>query len=304
MALNVTKVQDYIKPISQELATKAVVEAKTAKLLIENKAMQAGIKGKASILKMEADVNLQDGSGCGRNPGGNSILSNKDIVVTALKDEQNFCSKTLYNSYFVEAVAQGQDPESETLAPAFIKNIMENRAKKINLSVENLLWHGDTALTGTNPLKWIDGIVKQVKAGSYNDLSAVTGSTIVEKLQYVYLNTPVEVRMQDDFRIFVGEDMYADYLVALSNKNIFKPTDDFTLFGTTAKLFPTPGLNASKEIVAARISNFHLGLDGEAETDNATLRFSIETNQWYQDFHFAVGIAVIFPEQVGYVKLT
>lgn len=300
MAITITKAQDYIKPISQEMATKAVVNSKTAKLLIDNKAVQTGVKGSAAILKMDADVNLQDGSGCARNPLGSALLSDKKIVVTPLKDEQNFCPKTVYNSYFVEAIAKGQSPDSETFIPDFVKSIMEYRAAKINLAVENLLWQGNTALTTS--LKWIDGIIKQVKAGTYITLTA-TGSTIVEKLQAAYLSMPVEVRSQEDFRIFIGEDIYAQYLIALANKNIYKPTDDFTLFGTIAKLFPTPGLNASNEIIAARISNFHLGLDGDSETDYADLKLSVETNQWYQDFHFAVGVAVVYTEEVGYVDM-
>lgn len=303
MALNVTKVQDYVQPIKKEMAIKAVAESKTAKLLIENKAVQTGVKGSAAILKMDADVNLQDGSTCARNPLGNTNVTDKKIVVTPLKDEQNFCPKTVYNSYFSEFITSGQNPETEDFTPDFIKAAMDFRASKINLAVENLIWNGDTALTGSNPLKYVDGIVKQTLAGSYVNLSSVTGATIVEKLQNIYLGMPAEVRTKDDFRIFIGEDLYGEYLVALANKNIFKPIEDMTLFGTTAKLFPTAGLNTDKKVIATRISNLQLGLDGEGEMDYADLKFSTETNQWYFDFHFAVGVSVIYPEQVGYVDL-
>lgn len=305
MALNITKLQDYIKPISKELATKAVVDATTAKLLIANKQAQFGIKGSAAILKMDADINLQDGSTCGtRNPLGNQTFSDKKITVVPIKDETNICPKTLYNSYFAEMVASGQNPEQESLLPEFAKNIMEYRASKIAYGIEKLIWHGDTSLTGTNQLKYIDGLVKQITAGSTQiDLSAITGSTIVEKLQAAFLAMPVEVRTKQDFRIFIGQDTFAEYTVALANKNIFKPVDDMTLFGTTAILEVTSGLNGTREVVAARISNFHLGMDMQGEEETADLKFSIETNQWYQDFHFAVGVSCVYPAEVGYVDL-
>ena len=75
------------------------------------------------------------------------------------------------------------------------------------------------------------------------------------------------------------------------------------LFGANVTLQPTSGLNSTQQIVAARISNFHLGMDGQGEDEFADLRFSMETNQWYQDFHYALGVAVVYPAEVGFVDL-
>ena len=94
-----------------------------------------------------------------------------------------------------------------------------------------------------------------------------------------------------------------EYTVALANANIYKPTDDFKLFGTSLTIVPTPGLNGSGKLYAIRLSNMQLGLDGEGDSDSAELRYSIENLQWYQDFQFAVGVAVVRPTEVGVASI-
>lgn len=299
MAFDITALSEYVQNNSKEIATKAVANAQTAKLLIANKAVQAGVKGSAAILKMDADVVLQDGSSCSRTAMGDTKLSDKKITVKPIVDYQNICPKALWNTYFAEMVAKGQTPE-ESLTPDFAESIMDFRAMKIAGVVEVMLWKGDLSATGTTNNKHIDGIIKQV--GSGFPITA-SGADVIAKLQSVYLAMPTEIRQAEDFRIFIGEDTYAEYLVALANKNIFKSTDDTTLFGTTAKLQPVAGLNGVDKAFASRISNFQLGLDGEGDADAAELRYSNETKQWYMDFAFAVGVAVVDAAEVGVASL-
>lgn len=300
MSLSVTQVNSIIPAISRDMATKAVADSQTAKLLASNGALQTGVKGTAAILKLSQDVNLQSGVGCGaRNPLGTTALSNGTITVVRIKDESNVCPDALYNSYYSYAIGKGQDPRSQgDLLPDFLRNVLELKSAELNLAVENLLWNGDTSISGTSNLKYINGILKQLAGGSPIAISEA-GDTLVEKLQSVHLAMPVEIRSKSDYRIFVGTDMYDSYIVALANKNIYKPTDDFKLFGTTATLVPVTGLNGSNKVVATRISNFQLGMDGDDEIDKVLWNFSTETNQYYMDFRFAVGIAVIYTDQVG-----
>lgn len=295
MSFNPQSLETYVQDASREIATKAVTEAKTASLLISAGAVTAGVKGSALILTMEADTQFQDGSACGRSPLGGVTLGDIKVAVAPIKDEQDFCNKTLYNSWFSQMLAKGQNPETETLDASFAQSIMDNRAAKIAEGNEKLLWQGDTALTGANNMKYIDGILKQV---SGNTELVETGSDIVAKLQSLYKQYNVTVRKQADFRIFIGEDMYDDYLIALSNANKFKEGAVGTLEGTTAKFEVVPGLNGTGKVVASRISNFHLGIDGTDDSHKAELRYSMETKKWYQDFHWAIGVKVIYADQV------
>lgn len=295
MGFDKTGLSTYVANNSKEIALKAVTKAKTASLFIANGAVQFGVKGSEKMLAMDADVVLQDGSSCSRTASGSIKLSDKDLVVKPIKDVQDLCTKDLYNTYFAFNLTEGQAPQEEFTAE-FANHIMDLRAVKIAGENEKLLWQGDTALTGTTNMKRIDGIIKQVGTG-YS--ITATGTTIINKLQSAVLTSNINVRSAEDFRVFVGEDVFAEYLVALANANIYKPTDDMTIFGTTAKMEVVPGLNGIRKIYAARIKNFRLGLDGQGDSESAEMRYSIETTKWYQDFAYALGVGVYDTTEVG-----
>lgn len=286
---DISQLGSYVQNNGTEYAMRAVATAPTAKALIDSKNVQFGVKGTAAILKMSSDVSLIPKI-CGARTGGSTLtLSNKNIVVKPLADEMNLCTGTLWNTFYADSVAKGQTPQEE-LIPAFANAILTDRASKIGYVNEQLIWRGDLTLTGSTNLKVMDGIGVQVTATTSN----ATGTTIVERLQNFFLACDVVVRGQEDFRIFISEGIYAEYLIALATKNIYKPTEDLTLFGTTAKLFVTPGLNGLRTIYGMRLSNLQLGMDGEGDADKAEIRYSIETKQYYMDFAYGLGVAVIW----------
>lgn len=301
MALNTAGLSEYVELHSKEIAAKAVGDAETAALLIANGDVQTNVKGKAPILKMDADATFQDGSSCGRSASGDVTLSDAQIEVAPLKDIQNMCPKSLYNTYYAYALKAGQDPESEGWDAGFADYVMKLRSSKINESVEKLIWQGDKT-DGTGNMQYIDGILIQATvANGATDISN-SGSDIVAKLQQAFLKMPVAISSKDDFRIFIGKDMYNSYKLALANKNIYQPVDDFTLFGTAAKLQPVSGLNGTNKVVMSRLSNLQLGIDGSDETDNASFKYSQETTNWYMDFYFSVGVKVIYVSETGYAS--
>lgn len=291
MAFNITNLGEYIKN-GQGYAIKSIAEAPTAKVLIDTRNVQFGVKGKAAVLKLNSDVTLADGSVCSRTVSGAMNLSNRELEVVPVASYENLCPKTLWNTFYSESIRQGQLPE-ETFLPAFADAMMNERALKIAEVNESLLWRGDTTLTGTTNLKWINGIVKQVTGTT----TSATGSTMVEKLQNFYLACDATVRAQSDFVIAVSQQIYDEYLVALAGKNIYKPTDDRTLFGTTAKLHVTSGLNGTRTVVGLRLSNMQLGMDGQSDADTAQMRYSVETTNWYMDFVYGLGIVVVWPDE-------
>ncbi len=298
MGFDISALGTYISnENSKQYAMVSIASAKTAKALIDSKNVQFGVKGTAAILKLNSDVTLVDGSSCGRTGGSTITLSNKNIVVKPIADEANICPATLWNTFYADSVTKGQTPQEELL-PAFAQAIMTDRAMKIAAVNEKLLWQGDTSLTGTTNMKRIDGILKSVTGST-----SATGSTLVEKIQNFYLNQDVDVRGQDDFVIAIGEDVYAEYKVALAGKNIYQPTDDMTAFGTVAKFFVCSGLNGTRKIVGIRWSNLQLGLDGQGDADKAELRYSTETKNWYQDFLYSLGVAVIFSSEAKYATV-
>ncbi len=290
MAFNIDNLGTYVQN-GQGYAMKSISEAPTAKALIASRNVQFGVKGTAAILKMNSDISLQDASSCSRTAAGTTNLSNKNLVVKPIASYENLCPKTLWNTFFAESLAQGQSPE-ESFLPVFADVLMTEKAMQIAEENEALLWQGDTSLTGSTNLKRIDGVVKQVTAST-----SVTGATIIAKLQNFFLASDATVRNQSDFVIAIGQDVYDEYLVALATANIYKPTEDFKLFGTTAKLHVTSGLNGTRTAVGIRLSNMQLGMDGQSDADNAVIRYSIETTNWYVDFMYALGIAVVWADE-------
>lgn len=303
MAFNNSALAAYVEHNSKKFATKAVAGSKTADLLISNSAFQAGVKGTSEILRMDADVNLQDANTCGRSALGGVTLTNKMLTVKPIKDEQDFCVKDLYGKYTSEMIAKGQNPEDESMDAEFVNSIMDYRAQKIANAIERLLWRGDTTAGAGNNLRFFDGIVKQVSTSSDKIVLTETGSDILAKLQSVYNQMPVEITEADDFRIFIGQDLWKTYVTVLGNRNLYNPSDNNTVYATSAKIEVVPGLNGSNVIIAAKISDFQLGMDGTNDADKAELRYSMETKKYYMDFHVAVGITAIFTAQIGYLAL-
>lgn len=297
MSFDKTALSNYVELKSKEISSQSVSQAKTAKLLISTNNVQVGIKGAAPILKLDADTAFQPGDTCGRVASGDVKLADKLITVKILSDKQNICPKVLTSTYYSFVIGSGSEPEGQAVEAAFASYIMNLRSAKIQEQNEQLLWKGDTTLNGANNLKYINGILKQVTGLAININS--TKTTLVEKLQDGFLKMPVKITAHDDFRIFIGEDMFASYLVELANRNIFRATDDFKLYGTNAVLVPVPGLNATNKVFMSRLSNMQLGIDGTNEDEKATLKYSIETEQFYQDFFWSVGISVIYETESG-----
>lgn len=300
MALNLSGLPEYVSQKSKELVKDAVLGAQTVDVLKAAGAVQFGIKGKQAVNTLSTDVNLQDGSDCGRNPVGNTTIGQAIIEVKPIKDEQNYCPKAYENKWTGEFLTKGQT-YSELL---FAQDFMDARASKIAETNEKLIWQGDTTLTGSTNFKRIDGFVKQIKASAAQNATSVsTGSTIVEKLQNFYLAAPKVTSTSTDAVIFIGTDKYQEYLVALANKNIYKPVEDKTLFGTTAKLQPVDGLIGANFATFAKPSNLIFGTDMLGEEEKAEMKHSIETGQIYVDFHYAMGVVPVKTSEMAYTTI-
>ncbi len=301
MSFNTDNLSEYVNLKSQEIAVKAIMTPKTADLLVSTGNAQAGLKpGTHKILKLDQTVSFQSGEGCGRTPGTGPVLSEKDMEIVAIKENLNLCPKALYRTFYSIMLAKGQNPETE-FANGFVDFIIDNRTAIIAAEIEKLIWKGDKTLTGANNLKYINGFLKQITVGGNGTYISLTDEStdIVTKLQNNWLAMPEEIKNQEDFRIFISETEYNKYLVAAANKNYFNPSEPFKVYGTTATLVPTPGLNGTGKEVYAKLSDLAYGLDGEGDSDSAMLKYSMETEQWYLDYRFALGVGIVQNSQIG-----
>ena len=307
MGFNISGLSSYVANIDPALFTKSVAGAKTAQDLIAAGSVVFG-KGKVGIRTMALDANFQSGDdSCARNASGDITLADTSMDIVRIKDEKNLCFQDLENTYYALSVNGSIQPSEEGPNADFANAIVNLRVSKIAEANERALWISDTGLTAsfgsdyTNFNKY-NGILKQVATASGVIALTASGSTLVEKMQNAVLTMPVKVYSQPDFRLAVGEDVYNEYLVALANKNIFRPTTDTSVFGTMAKFWVVPGLNGTRKIVGIRLSNLRLGMASQADLDRVDLEYLKDStfHGWTSDVYFSIGIKVIDATEVGY----
>lgn len=299
MSFNISALPQYVDQTSKKLLVDTVFGNQTATVLKDAGSVTLGVKGQYALQLLSTDVALQNSTGCGRTPSGNANFTQAIITVYPLKDEQNLCPKPLENTWMVQYLTKGQT-YTESI---FANEIMQARALKIAQENEKLIWQGDSvAQSGSTTLGKFDGFAKQIKAGAYIPLTGGTiasGATVVEKLQGAFLATPSKITEQADAVMFLGTDVYNEYNVALALKNLFHPSADKTLFGTTIKLVPVDGLNGTRGVYVGRLRSFQLATDLLGESEKASMEYSIETQNIYMDFHYALGVKPVYVNEIG-----
>lgn len=298
MALNLSALPDYVSQKSKDFITEAVLGSQTVGILKNAGAVQFGVKGTAAVNTLSVSVNFQDGSGCGRSPIGDTTISQPNITVKAIKDEQNYCPKAYEGKWTGEFLTKGQT-YSELL---FAQEIMTARAAKIAQENEKAVWQSDVTLTGSTNLNKFDGFIKQVKASSANNITA-SGSTVVEKLQNLFIKAPKVTSTSTEAVIFIGTDKYQEYVMAMAAKNLYNPTADKTLFGATAKLEPVDGLIGTGFALYAKPQHLIYGTDLLGEEEKAEMVYSVETKQIYMDFAWAMGTKPVMTAEMAYTAI-
>lgn len=298
MGLNLTQLVDYVNQDSRQFLLDSIYESNTAKALKDAGQVMVGVKGKTAIQTLTNTVLFQDATAtCARTPAGSTTFGQYFVTPKPLKEQSNYCPKAMEQKWMNQYLSKGQT-YTELL---FGTEIMNDRAAEIASANEFLAWQGSVAYTGATPnLNMIDGYLTQIKAASAvtTNLNAVTGATVVEKLQAIYLAVSPKVRVQKDFIIWIGQDVYEEYLIALTNKNIFRATDDNTIYGTPGKFIVVNGLIGTRTIVAGRLRSFFMATDMIGEEDSAKMQYSIETTQIYVDFAWSLGVSITYPSEL------
>ena len=111
---------------------------------------------------------------------------------------------------------------------------------------------------------------------------------------------PIEIRGQADYRILVGKDTYDLYVAELAAKNLFNPSADNTLFGTTAKFEVLNGLNGG-HVVYTRLQNLQAG--GEMTDIDFKSWFSEDDETYKIKSRFSLGVVPVAVNNIGYNKV-
>jgi len=278
MAFVVSTLTDYAKENEALLVTSSVLGSKTATLIKSQGNVLVGVKSSEKIGIMDTDAFFQDDSDCGFNASGTTTFTQRSVTVGKIKVQEALCPKGLESKYLQKALSAGSMYDSI----AFAADYTSKKASRISAQLETAIWTGDTASANGN-LNKFDGFAKLVAAASASVIHAntttyygpvalaasagITSGVVIAVLDAVYKAIPASIVDKDDVAIFVGNDVFRTYTIALKNANLFaytfdgQATGELTLPGTTIKVIAVQGLNGTSKIYAGRISNLFIGTD-------------------------------------------
>lgn len=314
MAFVVSSLNNYTEENAAQLVSSAVLGAKTASLIKSQGNVMVGVKSAETINIMDTDAIFQDGASCGFNASGSTSFTQRTVTVGKIKVNEALCPKDLETKYLQKALTAGSTYDSI----AFSAEYSQRKADKIAAQLETAIWQGDTGSANVN-LNKFDGFAKLINAASASVVHAntttfygtplaasagITTSNVVAVLDAVYKAIPAEIVGKDDVAIFVGQDVFRTYTIALKNANLFaytfdgKADSEFFLPGTPVKVIATPGLNGTSKIYASTISNMFLGTDLLNEEERFELFYAKEADQVRFVSEFKMGVNIAFPTQV------
>ena len=314
MAFVVSTLTDYAKENEALLVTSSVLGSKTATLIKSQGNVLVGVKSSEKIGIMDTDAFFQDDSDCGFNASGTTTFTQRSVTVGKIKVQEALCPKGLESKYLQKALSAGSMYDSI----AFAADYTSRKSAKIASQLETAIWTGDTASANGN-LNKFDGFAKLVAAASASVIHAnasgyygtplaasagITSGVVVAVIDAVYKAIPAQIVDKDDVAIFVGNDVFRTYTIALKNSNLFnytfdgQATGELTLPGTTIKVIAVQGLNGTSKIYAGRISNLFIGTDLLNEEEQFELLHDPYAMNIKFMAAFKFGVQFAFPDEM------
>jgi hypothetical protein len=311
MAFSVSTLANYTKENEALLVTSSVLGAKTASLIKSAGNVMVGVKSAETINIMDTDAFFQAGGTCGWNASGTTSFTQRTVTVGKVKVQEALCPKTLEAKYLQKALPTGSMYDSIP----FEQEYTDKKALTIASQLETAIWQGDTASANGN-LNKFDGLIKLIGAASGvvdanvsgfvsgGPVSSITASNVIALLDGVYKAIPAKVVAADDMTIFVGQDTFRTYTIALKNANMFnyafdgKADSEFVLPGTSIKVVAVAGLNGTGDVFALRLSNLFLGTDLLNEEEKFEIFFAKEADEVRFAAEFKMGVNIAFPDEI------
>jgi hypothetical protein len=316
MSFSVSTLTNYTKENEALLVSSSVLGAKTAALIKSAGNVMVGVKSAETINIMDTDAFFQAGGSCGWNASGTTTFTQRTVTVGKIKVQEALCPKALEAKYLQKALPTGSQYDSIP----FEQDYADRKAKTIASQLETSIWQGDTGSANGN-LNKFDGLIKLIGAAagvvdanvsgyvSGAPLTSITAANVVSLLDGVYKAIPAKVVAADDMTIFVGQDTFRTYTIALKNANMFnyafdgKADSEFVLPGTPIKVVAVEGLNSTNDIYAMRLSNLFLGTDLLNEEEKFEIFFAKEADEVRFAAEFKMGVNIAFPDEIVKVDI-
>lgn len=260
--------------------------------------LRTGIKTGQKVPFLDFGIVLQDGSSCGHNPLDEATLSQRDIVVEALKHDGEVCPETLLGTY-AEYLVRINATENELPYEAYLMDAM---TREVNKVIEKLIWQGDKT-NGTGNMKMLDGLLVQLAADA-SVIPASAGADIYASIMAVFMLMPDETLDRGGV-IFISPAHFRDFLQALVAANLYHYSgpqnvnpDEFILPGSDVRVIKTPGLAGSDAIVGTFAENLIYATDVEGDEVDVDLWWSQDARVFKYQVKWTSGVSYFFPDQI------
>lgn len=296
---NVSNLQDYVKT-NRDLLVKGVVMGTVKGDVIPNLRKQFGVKSSEYLNVLDVDPVLQDGSSCGWAASGSTEFSERLILTSQIKAQDEYCEKTLLGKVVEFATTAKADDNRP-----FESYILDEVVGKINEKMEKLVFQGATSANSGTDL--IDGFLTQALNQDSASTIMVTGSSATsmsDRIEAVIMALPEEIL--DKAVIFISPASFRKLAFELQkaykyNANLYDADvedKDILYPGSEVRIHKTIGLMGSDKIYASVYANMVYGCD--LEGDNEVVRsFRDEKNgTWCYDIEWNAGVKTIFPDLV------
>ena len=289
----------YVEEQRYPLLRKAILGGNSISKMVP----QLGIKTKAKINYISTDADFQDGSSCGFSPSGTTEYTQREIETGIIKEELEWCFKTLWGKYLENQYRVKADPQ----AMPFEEEITSELIAKINKKLEKAVWQGDTDSADAN-LNKFDGLLKIFGVESASTISATgvtSSSTSYDVIKAVIMSMPEDL-LEKDAVVLVSPEIYREFAMELVDKNLYHydpqngaVTDAGFLFpGTNIRVEKVAGLAGSKKVIGTYWKNLFYGADLLGEEERFRLWYDEEDEMFRFRALWNSGVQVAFPDEV------
>jgi hypothetical protein len=308
MSLNVSDLTAYVDENKMALIKKAVLGGRTLRYIN----VQPDIKSSATINIINSDLVAQAGA-CGWDEDGTTILSQQLLSVCPLKVNESICLDTLEQYYTQKMMRPGSYNENIPFEEIF----SSEKADKINALIDDLIWKGNTSVTGQTGL--CDGFITlasvtfsgSVVDGNPSNYTAITSSNVIAIVDSMSSVIPTNILGMDDLHLFCGYDLYRTYALALRNANLFHYTgaenqgEDFSQMipGTNIRIVAVRGLNGTNKMFLSSASNLYFGTDLLSDSEEFQIFYSADFDEVRFRAKWKQGVQFAFPDYVVYFAL-
>ena len=298
---DVSQLPQYVE-VNKDLIIKDVVLAPTYGDTIGKMQHQLGIKTSEKLNYLNVAAVLQEANGCGFNPSGSTVITDRQLDTAQIAVMDEFCEETLLNKWveYTVRVSAEEDPMP------FESEIMDGVVKSINKQMEKLVWQGDT-----NNGDVLNGIVTiALGADSASTITGETasGASVMAAVRQAYMALPEELLNDDQTTVFLSPAMFRQYVMELVDANMYhyapnnEEVNDIFIAGTSIKCHKTLGLEGSNYVVATSYKNLGYGCDLMDAKEIADLWFSKDNGTFRYRIRYNAGVMSYFPDEIVVIE--